>query len=275
MGQYQYKGVGRDGKATSGTVAAGSADEVARLLRRQRIRVTAVEPAGQQRTFKLPFGIGNRTKVTQEEVSVFTRQFSVMIDAGLPLVQCLDILSKQADNKAVQRRARKHKKRDGGRRPTSRPPWRSTSRSSPPLYCNMISAGEAGGILDIILRRLANYIEKSVKLKRAVKSASIYPAVIITVACVVVLIILWKVIPTFATMFAGLGAQLPLPTRIVVMASNFVGAYMPFLIIGIIVGIYAGRKWYRTDTGELFIDSIVLKLPVFGLLTRKIAVARF
>ncbi len=274
MGQYQYKGVGRDGKATSGTVAAGSADEVARLLRRQRIRVTAVEPAGQQRTFKLPFGIGNRTKVTQEEVSVFTRQFSVMIDAGLPLVQCLDILSKQADNKAFSDvlASIRNEMEGGANLATAMAQYEQVFT---PLYCNMISAGEAGGILDIILRRLANYIEKSVKLKRAVKSASIYPAVIITVACVVVLIILWKVIPTFATMFAGLGAQLPLPTRIVVMASNFVGAYMPFLIIGIIVGIYAGRKWYRTDTGELFIDSIVLKLPVFGLLTRKIAVARF
>ena len=139
----------------------------------------------------------------------------------------------------------------------------------------MIAAGEAGGILDIILRRLATYIEKAVKLKRAVKSASIYPAVIITVACTVVLIILWKVIPTFATLFAGLGAQLPLPTRIVVMASNFVAAYMPVLVIGIVVGVFAGRKYYRTDKGELVIDSILLKLPVFGLLLRKIAVARF
>ncbi len=145
----------------------------------------------------------------------------------------------------------------------------------PPLYCNMIAAGESGGILDIILQRLATYIEKNVKLKSAVKSASIYPAVIISVACTVVLIILWKVIPTFATLFAGLGAQLPLPTRIVVMASNFVAAYMPLLIVSIFVGVFAGKKYYRTDNGERVIDSILLKLPVFGLLFRKIAVARF
>jgi len=274
VGQYQYKGVGRDGKTTSGTVAAGSADEVARLLRRQRIRVTAVSPAGQQRTFQMPFGIGNRTKVTQEEVAVFTRQFSVMIDAGLPLVQCLDILSKQADNKAFAEVLDLiRNEMEGGANLAHA--MAQHEKVFTPLYCNMIAAGEAGGILDVILRRLANYIEKAVKLKRAVKSASIYPAVIITVACVVVLIILWKVIPTFATLFAGLGAQLPLPTRIVVMASNFVAGYMPFLIVSIVVGVFAARKYYRTDKGELVIDSILLKLPVFGLLTRKIAVARF
>ena len=271
MGQYQYKSVGRDGKSTSGTLAAGSAEEVARLLRRQRIRVTAVAPAGQKSTFQLPLGLGNRTKVTQEEVSVFTRQFSVMIDAGLPLVQCLDILSKQADNKAFGDMLTSiRSEMEGGANLAHA--MAQHEKVFTPLYCNMIAAGEAAGI---ILRRLAVYIEKNVKLKRAVKSASIYPAVIITVACVVVLIILWKVIPTFATLFAGLGAQLPLPTRIVVMASNFVAAYMPMLIVGIFVGVFAGRKWYRTDRGELIIDSILLKLPVFGLLTRKIAVARF
>ncbi len=275
MPRYAYKGIGRDGRRASGTIAAASAEEVSRLLRRQRIRVTKVEPVDKKRGFALPFvSVNRRKKVTQQEVAVFTRQFSVMIDAGLPLVQCLDILAKQADNKTLADvLARVRNEMEGGANLADA--MGQHPKVFSPLFCNMIAAGEAGGILDIILRRLANYIEKSVKLKAAVKSASIYPAVIITVACGVVLVILWKVIPTFATLFAGLGAQLPLPTRIVVMASNFVGAYMPFLVVGAIAGVYATKSWYKTDTGEKFIDGLLLRIPVVGLLLRKIAVARF
>ena len=274
MAQYQYTGVGRDGGMTSGQLVANSADEVAQLLRKQRIRVTKIEPLGEKKKVTLPFGIGNRSKVTQDEVAVFTRQFSVMIDAGLPLVQCLDILSKQADNAHFgEVLADIRGEMEGGANLADAMGQHPKVFSE--LYCNMIAAGEAGGILDIILQRLAQYIEKAVKLKRAVKSASIYPAVIISVACAVVLVILWKVIPTFATLFAGLGAQLPLPTRIVIMASNFVAAYMPILIVGGIAGVFAFRRYYRTDSGELIIDKMILRIPVAGLLLRKIAVARF
>jgi type IV pilus assembly protein PilC len=274
MAQYQYTGVSRDGGVTSGQLVASSADEVAQLLRKQRIRVTKIEPVGQKRKFALPFGLSNRTKVTQEEVAVFTRQFSVMIDAGLPLVQCLDILSKQADNPQFgEILADIRGEMEGGANLADA--MGQHTKVFNPLYCNMIAAGEAGGILDIILQRLAQYIEKAVKLKRAVKSASIYPVVIISVACLVVLVILWKVIPTFATLFAGLGAQLPLPTRIVVMASNFVAAYMPMIVVGIIGGVFALRRYYATDAGELVIDRFMLKVPVAGMLIRKIAVARF
>ncbi len=274
MAQYQYTGVGRDGGMTSGQLVAGSADEVAQLLRKQRIRVTKIEPIGEKKKVTLPFGLGNRSKVTQEEVAVFTRQFSVMIDAGLPLVQCLDILSKQADNAHLgDVLADIRGEMEGGANLADAMGQHPKVFSE--LYCNMIAAGEAGGILDIILQRLAQYIEKAVKLKRAVKSASIYPAVIISVACTVVLVILWKVIPTFATLFAGLGAQLPLPTRIVVMASNFVAQFMPLIIASIFIGVFALRRYYKTDSGELVIDKIVLKIPVAGMLLRKIAVARF
>jgi type IV pilus assembly protein PilC len=274
MATYEYTGVQRDGGMTSGQLAAGSADEVARMLRKQRIRVTKIEPVGQKKKLTLPFGIGNRGSVTQEEVAVFTRQFSVMIDAGLPLVQCLDILSKQSDNEHFgEVLAEIRNEMEGGAHLADA--MGQFPKVFPELYCNMIAAGEAGGILDIILQRLAQYIEKSVKLKRAVKSASMYPAVIITVACCVVLVILWKVIPTFATLFAGLGAQLPLPTRIVVMASNFVAGYMPFLIAGAVVSVFALKKFYKTDNGELVIDKLILKMPVAGMLLRKIAVARF
>ncbi len=270
MAQYAYAGIGRNGKQATGTIDAGSADEVSRLLRQQRIRVTKIEPVGKSRSFSF----SGKKKVTQEEVAVFTRQFSVMIDAGLPLVQCLDILSKQSDNKTMSDTlAHVRNEMEGGA--SLADALGQHPKVFPPLYCNMIAAGEAGGILDIILRRLATYIEKNVKLKRAVKSASIYPAVIISVACLVVLIILWKVIPTFAALFSGLGAQLPLPTRIVVMASNFVAAYMPFLIVGGIVGVFALKNYYKTDAGQLVIDRIILNLPVMGLLMRKIGVARF
>lgn len=275
MAQYAYSGYGRDGSAAEGTIAAGSAEEVSRLLRRQRIRVIKVEPVGTKRSFGLSFmSVNNKKKVTQPEVAVFTRQFSVMIDAGLPLVQCLDILSKQADNKtfgAVLASVRSEM--EGGAHLADA--LAQHPKVFPALYCNMIAAGEAGGILDIILRRLSVYIEKSVKLKAAVRSASIYPAVIITVACLVVLIILWKVIPTFASLFAGLGAQLPLPTRIVVFASNFVASYMVFIVIGVVAGVFAFKSYYKTNNGERIIDSMTLKLPVAGLLLRKIAVARF
>jgi len=274
MADYQYTGIGANGKPMTGTIAAGSADEVSRLLRQKRVRVTKVEPVGNKKSaFASLMGAG-KNKVTQEEVAVFTRQFSVMIDAGLPLVQCLDILSKQTDNKYFgEVLAEVRSEMEGGA--SLADALGQHPKVFTELFCNMIAAGEAGGILDIILRRLATYIEKAVKLKRAVKSASVYPVVIISVACAVVMIILWKVIPTFAGLFAGLGAQLPLPTRIVVFASNFVAAYMPYLIVSIIGGVYATRSYYKTDNGALVIDRMLLKMPVAGLLMRKIAVARF
>ena len=275
MPHYAYKGVGRDGKPAKGTMAAASSEEVSRLLRRRRIRVTKIEPIDKKRSLALPFiSINNKKKVTQLEVSEFTRQFSVMIDAGLPLVQCLDILSKQADNKTLGEILEQVRtEMEGGANLADA--LGQHPRVFPELYCNMIAAGETGGILDVILGRLANYIEKAVKLKAAVKSASMYPAIIITVACTVVLVILWKVIPTFASMFAGLGAQLPLPTRIVVMASNFIAGYAPFLFVGAIGAFVALKAYYKTNGGELLIDKLTMKVPVAGLLMRKIAVARF
>jgi len=274
MAQYSYTGVSRDGGLTSGELVAASADDVAKLLRKQRIRVTNVKVVGEKKKFALPFGLSNRTKVTQEEVAVFTRQFSVMIDAGLPLVQCLDILSKQADNPQFgEILGEIREEMEGGAHLADAMGQYPTVFN--PLYCNMIAAGEAGGILDVILQRLAQYIEKAVQLKRAVKAASIYPVVIVSVACAVVLVILWKVIPTFATLFAGLGAQLPLPTRIVVFASNFVAAYMPLIVVTIIATVWGLKKYHKTNTGELVIDRFMLKVPVAGMLIRKIAVARF
>lgn len=270
MPRFQWKGVSTSGRSSSGVIVADNPEAVAQQLRRQRIRVTDIEPA-KEGGFSLPF-LGK--KVTQQEVAVFTRQFSVMIDAGLPLVQCLDILASQADNdKFAEVLEDVRGQVEGGS-------TLSDAMAAHPdvfseLYCNMVAAGETGGILDVILRRLATYIEKSVALKQAVRSASIYPAVIISVAVAVVTIILWKVIPTFAAMFAGLNAQLPLPTRITVAASQFLGAYMPFVVGGLVAAGFAVRQYYKTDNGERLIDGLLLRLPVMGLILRKIAVARF
>ena len=248
---------------------ADSADAVSQQLRRKRIRVTKVQPV------KSGFSLfKKKSKVSHQAVSVFTRQFSVMIDAGLPLVQCLDILSKQADDEGFGRILDQVRgEMEGGANLADA--LRQHPQVFTDLYCNMVAAGEAGGILDIILRRLATYIEKVVKLKSAVKAASMYPIVIVSVAVLVVLVILWKVIPTFAALFSGLGAQLPLPTRIVIMASNFIAAYFPFVVAGIMGTIYSLKQYYKTDSGELLIDSLILKTPVIGMIMRRIAVARF
>ncbi len=269
MAKFKWEGVNRGGQSTSGTMVADNADAVGAALRRQRIRSTKIAPASSGFQFNL-----FKRKVDQLTVSVFTRQFSVMIDAGLPLVHCLEILSSQSDDPtfaAVLEDTRREV--EGGS--TLADAMRQHDSAFTELYCNMVAAGEAGGILDVILRRLSEYLEKAVKLKAAVRSASIYPIIIITVAGVVVFIILWKVIPTFASLFAGLGAQLPLPTRIVVAASNFVAAYSPFVVAGIFGSIFAVRQFHKTDKGELILDTIVLNMPVIGLIMRKIAVARF
>jgi type IV pilus assembly protein PilC len=197
-----------------------------------------------------------------------------MIDAGLPLVQCLDILGTQEEDKNFARviLATRTDVESGASLADA---MKKHPKAFDALFTNMIAAGEAGGILDTILKRLATYIEKAVKLKSQVKSAMIYPIAVIVIAALVVGAILWKVIPTFANLFAGLGAQLPLPTRIVIAASNGLVRFMPFVVVGIGAGIFAFRAYYGTPGGRKVVDSIILKMPVLGLLMRKIAVARF
>jgi len=197
-----------------------------------------------------------------------------MIDSGVPLVQCLQILAETQENKkfataiqAVQREVESGNSLTGS--------MKTQPKVFDDLYTNMVAAGEQGGILDTIFQRLAVYIEKSVKLKRAVKSAMVYPIAVVFIAAAVITIILWKVIPAFTDLFNGLQVQLPLPTRIVIGASQFVGSYGIFILIG--AGILAGlfRAYYRTPAGRFMVDGIVLKVPIFGPLMRKIAVARF
>lgn len=268
MPTFEWKGR-RGDKIEGGVLVAENKEAVRTRLRRQQIVVTQVREQGKEISFPLLRG-----GVSQKELAIFTRQFSVMIDAGLPLVQCLEILGTQADNKVFQKTLIQVRQ-DVESGSTLADSMRKHPRVFDDLFCNMIAAGEAGGILDTILQRLANYIEKAVKLRRAVRSAMIYPVAVISIAALVVTIILWKVIPTFAALFAGLGAELPLPTRVVIALSNFVGRYLPLLVVLFFAALYALKKYHDTYKGRRVIDGLLLKIPIIGIVLRKIAVARF
>jgi len=270
MPVYTYRGTNRAGTAVSGEMTATSKVELQNLLKRQQITATKMSEKG--REFNVPtFGSG----VKARELAIFTRQFSVMIDAGLPLVQCLEILASQQENKTFQKVLTNTRAAvEGGS--TLSAAMKQSPKVFDPLYTNMVEAGETGGILDTILQRLSGYIEKNVKLQRAVKSALVYPVGVLTIAAGVIILLLWKVVPIFATLFAGLGVNLPLPTRIVIGLSNLIGSWFGLLFLAAIVGIIVGLKtWYGTPGGKLVLDALILKLPVVGILMRKIAVARF
>jgi type IV pilus assembly protein PilC len=269
MPAYKFKGKTRSGATTSGERVADSKDAVIAMLRREQILVTSVKEKGKE--IALPkFGGGIKSK----DIAIFTRQFSVMIDAGLPLVQCLEILGSQQDNPNFQKVLLQVRQDvEGGA--SLADAMKKHPKVFDDLFTNMIAAGEAGGILDTILKRLATYIEKNVKLKSQVKSALVYPTAVISIAGLVVGVILWKVIPTFAALFAGLGAQLPLPTRIVIAMSNWFVRLVPFLIVGTAIGIYATKRYHDTYKGRRVLDGLILKVPVVGMILRKIAVARF
>jgi len=276
MPTFAYTGRTRAGQTVSGERVADSVDAATAALRREQINVTRITPAGRKDADAAKKEKPGKTgkKVAAKNLAVFTRQFSVMIDAGLPLVQCLDILGSQEEDKnfAFVIGATRMDVESGASLADA---MRKHPKTFDPLFTNMIAAGEAGGILDTILKRLATYIEKAVKLAGQVKSAMIYPIAVIVIAGVVVGVILWKVIPTFAQLFAGLGADLPLPTRVVISLSNNLVSYFPFLLVGGGAAAYGFRTYYATDNGRRAIDRTVLKLPVLGNIMRKIAVARF
>ena len=270
MPDYKYQGTNRSGSSVSGVITAASKSDLANILKRQQITPKKMTEKGKE--FNMPtFGGG----VNAKELAIFTRQFSVMIDAGLPLVQCLEILASKQENKFFQKVLTSTRSQvEGGA--TLSAAMRSSPKVFDGLYVNMVEAGETGGILDTILQRLSSYIEKNVKLQRAVKSALVYPVGVLTVAGGVIVLLLWKVVPIFATLFAGLGVDLPLPTKIVIALSNFIGSYFGLLIlVAIIGGVFGLKAWYGTPQGRFILDTIILKLPVMGILMRKIAVARF
>ncbi len=269
MPAFVWKGKTLDGKLVSGERVADNQETVRQLLLRDRIQVSSVKPKGEIRI--LPKVGGG---VPAKDLAIFTRQFSVMIDAGLPLVQCLEILGSQQQNKNFARVLQQTRMDvEGGA--SLADAMRKHPKAFDDLFTNMIAAGEAGGILDTILKRLATYIEKSVKLKAQVKGAMVYPVSVLGIAAIVIAVILWKVIPTFASMFAGLGAELPLPTRFVIALSHWFVRLLPFLVIGGILAVVAFRRYYATYGGRRVVDKVILKAPIFGTLMQKIAVARF
>jgi len=269
MPSFEWKGRDRAGRPQSGILVAENKETVLAVLRRQQIVPSTVKEKGKE--IALPKIRGG---VDDKSLAVFTRQFSVMIDAGLPLVQCLQILGEQEENKTFQRIILQVRE-DVESGSSLANALKKHPNAFNDLYVNMVAAGETGGILDTILQRLAIYIEKAYKLKSQVKSAMIYPAAVIGIAVMVVWVILWKVIPVFASLFISLGATLPLPTLIVVSASKFVGRFW-WLIGGLVAaGFFALRRYYATENGRMVIDGLLLKTPILGLVLRKIAVARF
>jgi type IV pilus assembly protein PilC len=269
MPTFEWKGRGRAGNDQTGVLVADNKETVIAMLRRQQIVVTAVKEKGKELAMSRFGG-----KVPPKDVAIFTRQFSVMIDAGLPLVQCLEILGSQQENKAFKR-ALLQIRQDVESGSSLADSMRKHPKVFNDLYTNMVAAGEAGGILDTILQRLAAYIEKAVKLNSQVKSAMIYPVAVISIAVIVVMIIMWKVIPVFASLFKGLGAELPMPTVIVIAISNFIADFW-WLIFGVAIAtVFFIRQYHKTEKGKRVLDGLMLKMPIMGLLLRKIAVARF
>jgi type IV pilus assembly protein PilC len=275
MPTYVFKGRNRLNEIVVGERTAENRESLRQLLRREQVTLTSVKEKG--REIGIP-RLGGSKKVKAKDLSIFTRQFSVMIDAGLPLVQCLEILAQQQDNKFFQQ-VLGQVRQDVEEGSTLAAAMARHPKVFDQLYSNMVEAGETGGILDLILQRLSTFIEKLVKLKRDVVSALIYPTAVIFMAIAAIAVIMVFVIPQFQNIFLGLlgpGEQLPLPTRIVVGISNFLASWGGLAILVGLIGAAVGLKfYYATPKGRKVIDTISLKLPIFGLILQKIAVARF
>ena len=275
MPTYVFKGRNRLNEVVVGERVADNREALRQILRREQVTLTSVKEKG--REIGIP-KIGGRKKVKSKDLSIFTRQFSVMIDAGLPLVQCLEILAQQQDNKYFQQTLMQVRQ-DVEEGSTLAAAMARHPKVFDELYTNMVEAGETGGILDIILQRLSSFIEKIVKLKRDIISAMIYPAAVVLLAVAAVAVIMVVVIPQFQQIFLGLlgpGEQLPLPTRIVVGFSNFLAGWGGLIILISVIAIALGvRFYYKTPGGRRNIDRLLLKIPILGDIFRKIAVSRF
>jgi type IV pilus assembly protein PilC len=270
MPVFTFSGKNASGEKVTGERTSANKETLATQLRRERITPGSIRQKGKE--FAMPtFGSG---KVKTKEIAIFFRQFSVMIDAGLPLVQCLEILGANQENPAFQKTLNGVRTTvEGGA--TLANAMRQYPKVFDDLTTNMMEAGEAGGILDIILQRLAIYVEKAVKLRAAVKSALIYPVSVVSLAFLIVGALLKWVVPIFANLFVGLNVALPLPTRIVMGLSAFVGQFWWFFIVGIVGLVFGIKQIRKHPRGRYYFDFTMLKLPVLGVLLRKIAVARF
>ena len=270
MPNFSFKGRNRQGEAVSGERVAENRGALALALRREQILLVEAEEKKGGSWKNLNFG-GNPSP---KDLAVFTRQFSVMIDAGVPLVQCLEILGGQQDKKKFQA-AINNVRREVESGSNLANAMKMHSNVFDNLYTNMVAAGEAGGILDTIFQRLSVYIEKAVKLKRAVQSALVYPAAVVLIATGVITLVLWKVVPQITILVESMNVDLPLPTRIVIGASKFVGSYGIFIAIGLGILGFLLRSYYKTPKWRYTLDGLLLKAPIIGPLLRKIAVARF
>jgi type IV pilus assembly protein PilC len=267
---YKWEGKTLKGTMKKGEMEAPSEAAIRIHLRQQSIIPTKIAAKGKEFNISLPV----RKKVNQRSIAIFTRQLATMIDAGLPLVQSLDILSSQQEHKAFKNIIRDIREDvEGGS--TFAGALKKHPATFDDLYTNLVVAGEEGGILDNILTRLANYIEKAEALKKKVKSAMIYPAIIVSVAILVVIILMIFVIPVFETMFKSAGQALPLPTLIVLTMSKIIKKYIVVILPAAILLIFLFKRFYKTETGKTLIDRLTLKLPVFGMLLKKVSVARF
>ena len=266
MTTFAWVGRTRTGQVVQGTRLADSIDALGAALKREQILVTKItEPAKKEQRYR---------RISTKSLAIFTRQFSVMIDSGLPLVQGLELLAKEEPDKHLAKAI------DDVRADVEAGMSLADAMAKRPyafdsLYSHMVAAGEAGGILDTILKRLSTFIEKQAKLTAQVKSAMIYPIAVLSIALVVVLVILWKVIPTFTDLFNGLGATLPFATRLVIWLSKKVVIGMPFMIAGVSLGSYMFRRYYQTPDGRMRVDRVLLRMPLLGKIFRKVAVARF
>jgi type IV pilus assembly protein PilC len=270
MPVFTFSGKNASGQKISGERTAANKQTLAAQLRKERITPGAIREKGKE--FALPtFG---SSKVKTKDIAIFFRQFSVMIDAGLPLVQCLEILAANQENPTFQKTLTGVRTTvEGGS--TLANAMRQFPNVFDDLSTNMIEAGETGGILDIILQRLATYVEKAVRLRGAVKSALIYPVAVVGIAVLIVGALLKWVVPIFANLFTGLGVALPLPTRIVIGLSAFIGHFWWFFIVGMVALVFGIKQLRKNKTGKYYFDAFLLKLPIIGVLLRKIAVARF
>ena len=271
MPTYNWVGKTREGQSKKGVIVAADVDSAMTTLRAQAITPTTVKPKGKELGEIFPF-LQRGVKI--RDLVVFTRMFATMIDAGLPLVQCLDILGTQEEN-ATFKKVILQIKGDVESGSTFSDALGKHPKVFDRLYVNLVAAGEVGGILDTILSRLAAYLEKNDKLRRKVKGAMTYPAAVTVIATVVVVVMLTKVIPVFEKMFKDFGGTLPAPTQMVINLSHFLQAYILYMIIGLGVIAYGLKRYYGTTQGRLVMDTLFLKSPIFGSLLRKVAVARF
>ncbi|MGK2907524.1 MAG: type II secretion system F family protein [Desulfuromonadales bacterium] len=273
MGKFAWEGTVKSGQILKGEMEGPTIEAVRSQLRRQGVAPGKIKERG--KGFDMDITIpGFAPKVTTKALVIFTRQFATMIDAGLPLVQCLDILGKQQDNKTFKKILIQVKE-DVESGSTFADSLKKHPKAFDSLYVNLVAAGEIGGILDTILNRLAAYIEKALKLRKKVKSAMTYPTTIVGIATLVVAVILIFVIPAFEKMFADFGGELPMPTQVVINLSNFIQSYILLIIGAGFAFVWILKRIYQTSKGRLYMDTLALKLPIMGILIRKVSVAKF